>query len=142
MDITCCGVRVVDEYAGHVAVGSEPLAAGRGGQHGSEPLEREEGALEKRRGDGEIEGMGEAAVSVSSWRAKVNDEDGWVSEVAGERVGGDGGEGVVDGGLQVHTVNLRHFTFHTSPCLTSPCPCGTSTSLHDHFSSPSIVLKH
>ena len=72
-------------------------------------------------------------MSVSSWWAKVDDEDSRVSEIAWERVGGDSGEGNVDGGLQVHNVILRHFTFHTSACLTSPVirVVRTTTSLHD-----------
>ena len=83
-------------------------------------------------------------MSVSRWWAKVDNEDGWVSKIAGERVGRDSGEGNVDGGLQVH-IAIRHFTFHTSSLfdVTPVHVVDISTSLHDHFYlCPSIVLKH
>jgi len=83
----CMAVCIVDEDARARMPGGESAAGTGGGQHGTELLEGEQGALEQGGGNTEGDGVGDAGRSVGSMGTNVDDEGGVVCE-PGIEVGG------------------------------------------------------
>jgi len=84
----CMGVCIVDEDARAGAPGGESGAGTGGGQHGTELLEGEQGALEEGGGDAEGDGVGDAGRGVGSMGTDVDEEGIVVSEPDIELGGG------------------------------------------------------